>query len=111
MFSFYSGFFFFLMIRRPPRSTLFPYTTLFRSAAAERQADRDTRQVDPSPQQERPLPPERNREDRAARDSEDDSGIPKGALEPHRAVECGPVKLASDPRDSDRVIETGPDSG
>src|SRR3712207_8810448 len=44
--------FFFLMIRRPPRSTLFPYTTLFRSAneaqevprgAAEepRGADRD----------------------------------------------------------------------
>src|SRR2546430_14287169 len=28
-FSFF--FFFFLMIRRPPRSTLFPYTTLFRS--------------------------------------------------------------------------------
>src|SRR3712207_8525467 len=27
-------FFFFLMIRRPPRSTLFPYTTLFRSAPA-----------------------------------------------------------------------------
>src|SRR5947208_13857303 len=26
--------FFFLMIRRPPRSTLFPYTTLFRSTAA-----------------------------------------------------------------------------
>src|SRR5687768_18269947 len=26
-----SAFFFFLMIRRPPRSTLFPYTTLFRS--------------------------------------------------------------------------------
>src|SRR3712207_6985328 len=26
-----SDFFFFLMIRRPPRSTLFPYTTLFRS--------------------------------------------------------------------------------
>src|SRR3712207_9398451 len=25
--------FFFLMIRRPPRSTLFPYTTLFRSSA------------------------------------------------------------------------------
>src|SRR2546430_7589724 len=28
-----SLFFFFLMIRRPPRSTLFPYTTLFRSFA------------------------------------------------------------------------------
>src|SRR2546425_10718466 len=27
-------FFFFLMIRRPPRSTLFPYTTLFRSLYA-----------------------------------------------------------------------------
>src|SRR5256885_12193444 len=32
--------FFFLMIRRPPRSTLFPYTTLFRSSA---------RPSDPSP--------------------------------------------------------------
>src|SRR6185312_16785651 len=29
-------FFFFLMIRRPPRSTLFPYTTLFRSRCAAR---------------------------------------------------------------------------
>src|SRR3712207_9003322 len=28
-------FFFFLMIRRPPRSTLFPYTTLFRSRRCE----------------------------------------------------------------------------
>src|SRR2546422_4087450 len=28
-------FFFFLMIRRPPRSTLFPYTTLFRSLAGK----------------------------------------------------------------------------
>src|SRR5258707_11668475 len=28
-------FFFFLMIRRPPRSTLFPYTTLFRSRMPE----------------------------------------------------------------------------
>src|SRR3989337_3833966 len=30
-----SVFFFFLMIRRPPRSTLFPYTTLFRSLSGE----------------------------------------------------------------------------
>src|SRR5947199_6900144 len=29
-----SSLFFFLMIRRPPRSTLFPYTTLFRSGHA-----------------------------------------------------------------------------
>src|SRR5260221_14527574 len=30
---FFRSLFFFLMIRRPPRSTLFPYTTLFRSPA------------------------------------------------------------------------------
>src|SRR5688572_31376013 len=30
---FFLSFIFFLMIRRPPRSTLFPYTTLFRSPA------------------------------------------------------------------------------
>src|SRR5690349_23391456 len=31
--------FFFLMIRRPPRSTLFPYTTLFRSGGGEGPGD------------------------------------------------------------------------
>src|SRR6266850_7107421 len=35
-FLFFSFFFFFLMIRRPPRSTLFPYTTLFRPARLRR---------------------------------------------------------------------------
>src|SRR5438874_7018985 len=34
LFQHISLFFFFLMLRRPPRSTLFPYTTLFRSRAA-----------------------------------------------------------------------------
>src|SRR2546427_9640717 len=33
--------FFFLMIRRPPRSTLFPYTTLFRSIDAGGCTERD----------------------------------------------------------------------
>src|SRR2546430_11126633 len=33
--------FFFLMIRRPPRSTLFPYTTLFRSGCSTRQQGRE----------------------------------------------------------------------
>src|SRR2546430_6027155 len=40
--------FFFLMIRRPPRSTLFPYTTLFRSSLAQargRSATRRTRSL------------------------------------------------------------------
>src|SRR5215217_8322823 len=34
--------FFFLMIRRPPRSTLFPYTTLFRSGAPRLRPPRRT---------------------------------------------------------------------
>src|SRR6266498_5946015 len=34
-FIFFFFFFFFLMTRRPPRSTLFPYTTLFRSRGHE----------------------------------------------------------------------------
>src|SRR6266516_5995555 len=34
-------YFFFLMIRRPPRSTLFPYTTLFRSAVSGRELRRE----------------------------------------------------------------------
>src|SRR3712207_7089838 len=39
--------FFFLMIRRPPRSTLFPYTTLFRSEARApaRRVDYPVRQL------------------------------------------------------------------
>src|SRR3712207_7230091 len=43
--------FFFLMIRRPPRSTLFPYTTLFRSAAVVGPGARpdDRRIADPAP--------------------------------------------------------------
>src|SRR5258705_8334665 len=39
-------FFFFLMIRRPPRSTLFPYTTLFRSRRAGRPASNTLFQKD-----------------------------------------------------------------
>src|SRR3712207_7471319 len=44
--------FFFLMIRRPPRSTLFPYTTLFRSPrrAADDRRD-DARRVPQAPRE------------------------------------------------------------
>src|SRR2546422_5716952 len=46
-----SVFFFFLMIRRPPRSTLFPYTTLFRSQELPRVAglEGEVVIVDPRP--------------------------------------------------------------
>src|SRR2546422_210622 len=41
--------FFFLMIRRPPRSTLFPYTTLFRSRCCQPGSNTaDCRAVDPA---------------------------------------------------------------
>src|SRR3712207_9268467 len=46
------SYFFFLMIRRPPRSTLFPYTTLFRSADRDQQTEhdrRDAQRVDAQP--------------------------------------------------------------
>src|SRR5258705_11595533 len=38
-------FFFFLMIRRPPRSTLFPYTTLFRSRMLLERCEESLEQV------------------------------------------------------------------
>src|SRR2546430_10406100 len=41
----HSIFFFFLMIRRPPRSTLFPYTTLFRSRSRNREGSEAVKRV------------------------------------------------------------------
>src|SRR5438309_8776615 len=41
--------FFFLMIRRPPKSTLFPYTTLFRSASCTAPGARRLRRTPRSP--------------------------------------------------------------
>src|SRR2546426_12827847 len=50
----YILFFFFLMIRRPPRSTLFPYTTLFRSVEPGGAVDRhDGRGVGDEPLRQR----------------------------------------------------------
>src|SRR3712207_8867006 len=52
---------FFLMIRRPPRSTLFPYTTLFRSRAAldahevRRRGDGDRADLPPGVREGDPL--------------------------------------------------------
>src|SRR5690242_21056875 len=39
---------FFLLLRRPPRSTLFPYTTLFRSHALDRSRRADQRRTAPA---------------------------------------------------------------
>src|SRR2546430_5744006 len=55
--------FFFLMIRRPPRSTLFPYTTLFRSHERKRGGQRKPKrgqEIRPRhPRFHLPLPPVR----------------------------------------------------
>src|SRR2546430_5668246 len=48
-------FFFFLMIRRPPRSTLFPYTTLFRSRKRPLLGPDHDRAGDPRPRRRHDL--------------------------------------------------------
>src|SRR3989442_13221526 len=75
--------FFFLMIRRPPRSTLFPYTTLFRSLVRppRRRGERRARPlgVEPRP---RPGPALRDRREHGGRVSagDEDHGdvVPRG---------------------------------
>src|SRR2546426_12405336 len=49
-------FFFFLMIRRPPRSTLFPYTTLFRSLPCRARRARRRARAAPRSRTPRPFP-------------------------------------------------------
>src|ERR1041384_8676688 len=79
--------FFFLMIRRPPRSTLFPYTTLFRSAE-------QTRQRQPIPEQRER---DRGREDDRGDDAQREGAVDHSAKSAQRRV----VRLgepATDPR-------------
>src|SRR2546423_11307569 len=58
--------FFFLMIRRPPRSTLFPYTTLFRSRAAPRRRARTRPRLRPRGREN----PRRGKSSRSLRDAD-----------------------------------------
>src|SRR5690349_25065799 len=64
------SFFFFLMIRPPPSSTLFPYTTLFRSPqrAAPSRAARRPRLGDPLRRRRRPRSEEHTSELQSRRD-------------------------------------------
>src|SRR5258708_27470024 len=60
--------FFFLMIRRPPRSTLFPYTTLFRSAKEPIPIpSRIAPAIDTSATSSETLPPARARDRKSTR--------------------------------------------
>src|SRR2546426_8632890 len=75
------------MIRRPPRSTLFPYTTLFRSRVSRRhrdrelgvqdgaEADQDVRPEARGLAAELPLQPDRASEDGAERSEEHTSEL------------------------------------
>src|SRR2546422_7619695 len=75
------------MIRRPPRSTLFPYTTLFRSRVVRRRLPvLDQDQTLGLAEGERP-------EQDAARDAEDDRGGP----DPERQREHGEGREAEIP--------------
>src|SRR5258706_12957032 len=92
-------FFFFLMIRRPPRSTLFPYTTLFRShAGGLRARDRapaapiERHRVRSHGARARHVRPVRRAVDRAPRDQRrrarakgvlDLAGVARGQAGPH----------------------------
>src|SRR3712207_8228706 len=78
------------MIRRPPRSTLFPYTTLFRSAE-EREDEPDRADVSG--------PAALGHEQRTADDDEDGPGQQRRC---NRLVECGE-------RDGDREERCGAD--
>src|SRR2546425_11731841 len=85
------------MIRRPPRSTLFPYTTLFRSLAGRREPGigGERRERPDSPQRPRPLPePARRvppRAERHARFLRGDARRGRGA--PHRVDSRRPPHL------------------
>src|SRR3712207_7299921 len=83
------------MIRRPPRSTLFPYTTLFRSGEGAR---RDA----PSPAVDRPR---RGRGEDAARArpaAADHHGQPRGAARPRGLLGLGPRAV---PRSEEHTSE------
>src|SRR6266498_3309755 len=63
----FSSFFFFLMIRRPPRSTLFPYTTLFRPRRDVRRPPSRRRAGLCDPDQRRKDPGTRRRDRKSTR--------------------------------------------
>src|SRR6266496_6675977 len=79
------SFFFFLMIRRPPRSTLFPYTTLFRSPLPRRQPLRRDLGA-------------RSCQDRAGPGAEARGSAPGGARAERRGAERGLAPGALRPR-------------
>src|SRR2546428_9762358 len=79
------------MIRRPPRSTLFPYPTLFRSAGAQ-QAARPDRRADRWPDEKRPRRrdrrPARRRRERLLGGAEQRAEVHTPELQPRWQLGC-----------------------
>src|SRR2546426_6088137 len=86
-----SLFFFFLMIRRPPRSTLFPYTTLFRSHRAP-PADARSRTRIPSDREQLAGAPGEARRHRVAARCGTPQGAAPAAPDRHRALPGGTAR-------------------
>src|SRR5256886_12017099 len=77
-------FFFFLMIRRPPRSTLFPYTTLFRSRVEVERRALQVLVAQPGLEPERRLAPQPAMEPHVAKAGEQVVQPQAGAQSPRR---------------------------
>src|SRR2546430_13349903 len=84
------------MIRPPPRSTLFPYTTLFRSAVPRRLGFQ-RRQIELLP--DRP----RARHEFARRQGERRKALLEGRVDQHRGVARPPARLGTIDRKSTRL--------
>src|SRR2546425_12261747 len=88
--------FFFLMIRRPPRSTLFPYTTLFRSHRRLGRDDRLARAPCPSDDARGAGRPRR-----AGRKHREDGRGPPATVPPPKAfLLSGPLPHVQPPRNA-----------
>src|SRR3712207_9039752 len=94
------------MIRRPPRSTLFPYTTLFRSDPAEQPEDEHREHEQHGA--------ERDERDSPAEEVRDDHVVPEGELAevgqevPVRLAVCDPVYDERDAAEDERGREQAP---
>ena len=77
----------------------------------EPRRDRGRAEVDPSPEEERPLPSKGEGHDRGRRHPEDDARVAERGLEAHRPVEFRSLELPADPRDADGMVEARPDPG
>src|SRR5215213_2576009 len=99
-------FFFFLMIRRPPRSTLFPYTTLFRSREAGWQAGGDGQLgVFPAPAPARLAAPQGSASLRLAVRAHPRPGISAGRTPARGAVGAAQARAAApDPHRTPPVL-------